>query len=98
MNRKVFERIILAYSMRTIYFPKNVEDKQIYGTDTVNLYVVNSKFDLIEEIQESVDKWVDTYYQLYDKYKIKTDNFSKYIIITDNDNVHYCTKIKYESR
>ena len=95
MNRKSFERLILSYSMRMVRYPKNVEDTRIHGTDTVNIHIVNSKFEtLYEKPNVPVSVWTDTYNTLYETYKEKNDHYSRYIIVSDNnDNVYYCTKL-----
>lgn len=64
--------------------------------EKVDLYVVNSKFEKLYEIYSvDISKWKDVYRNLYEKFKEKTDNFSRYIIIGDSeDNVLYCSKIK----
>ena len=95
MNRKQFERIILSYSMRMLNCPKRVEDVRINNVDTVNVYIVNSKFEVLyEQTDIALDNWRETYYELYDRYKEKNDHYSRYIIVTDNNaNLHYCTKL-----
>lgn len=95
MDRKSFERLILSYSMRMVRFPKNTEEVRISGPDTVNVYIVNSKFETLhEETKVPVTEWTDTYGTLYKQYKEKTDHYSRYIIVADDtDYIYYCTKI-----
>ncbi len=64
--------------------------------EKVVLYVVNTKFEKLYEIYGvDINEWRDMYRNLYEKFKEKTDNFSRYIIIGDSeDNVLYCSKIK----
>lgn len=64
---------------------------------TVNIHVVNSKFDeLYCETGVEHGQWKETYSELYNRYKDTPDRFSRYIIVSDtNDStVLYCSKIK----
>jgi len=95
MNRKQFERVILSYSMRMLNCPKRVEDTRINNVDAVSIYVVNSKFEVLyEEKDVPLVNWMERYYELYDTYKEKTDHYSRYIVVTDENNIYYCTKLK----
>lgn len=74
---------------------QRAEDTHINNVETVHIYVVNSKFDVLhEESNVAVTDWIETYYKLYNRYKEKTDYYSRYIIVSDENNVYYCTKLK----
>ncbi len=95
MDLKTFRRTILSYSMKALIYPP-IEKYKLKGYEKVDFYIVNSKFEkLFEKHNVDINEWKDVYKELYDKYKEKSDNFSRYIIMSDEDNnVLYCTKLK----
>lgn len=81
--------------MRFANYP-SIDTIKLKGVSSVNIYVVNSKFDkLSETLNIEKDLCKQTYNELYELNSVKTDRFSKYIIISDeDDDVIFCSKIK----
>lgn len=97
MTSKQFERTILGYSMGGYHFPDIGKYFLTTNIKTVNIHVVNSKFnELYCETGVEDSQWKETYSELYNRYKNTPDRFSRYIIVSDaNDStVLYCSKIK----